>query len=130
MTQPRMAKETSKGSRLEGRVVVVTGAAQGIGAVFALALARAGARVCAADVLPTMDVVEAIKRASGQAIGAQVDVTNPEGLQCMVESTEAAFGPIAVLVNNAALFGTLALKPFWQISLAPSSSLPRTRAIS
>ena len=49
--------------RLEGRVAIVTGGARGIGAAYALALAKEGARVCAADVLDAKPVADAIKKA-------------------------------------------------------------------
>lgn len=103
-------------SRLEGKVVVITGAAQGIGAAYAEGLAAQGAKVVVTDVADTNPVVERINSQGNTAIGCTADVTNNDSLNAMVEYVEAEFGPIEILINNAAVFATLALKPFSQIS--------------
>jgi NAD(P)-dependent dehydrogenase (short-subunit alcohol dehydrogenase family) len=105
-----------RGYGIDGRVAVVTGAAQGIGAVFAQALAREGARVVVADIIDTARCVAAITAAGGAAIGAKVDITSAGDLDAMVARAEAEFGPIGILVNNASLFTKLALKPALQMS--------------
>lgn len=102
--------------RMEGKVAVVTGAAQGIGRTYAEALAKHGARVVATDVQSTDDVVAAIKEAGGDAIGLTTDVTQDESLLEMVATAESRFGPIEILINNAAVFASLTLKPFSKIS--------------
>ena len=102
-------------NRLEGKVVVVTGAAQGIGAAYAEGMASQGARVVVSDVADTSAVVARIKEAGGSAIGCTTDVTDNESLKAMVELAESEFGPIEVLVNNAAIFASLTLKPFTEI---------------
>ena len=101
--------------RMSGKVAVVTGAAQGIGRTYAEALAASGARVVVTDIEETKDAVAAIRAEGGEAIGMTTDVTSDDSLQEMVRETEAAFGPIEVLVNNAAVFAALAMKPFTQI---------------
>lgn len=102
--------------RLDGKVAVVTGAAQGIGAAYAIGLASQGAKVVVADVADTSSVVAEINANGGSAIGCTADVTSNESLNALVEKTEAEFGPIEILVNNAAIFASLELKPFSQIS--------------
>ena len=102
--------------RMSGKVAVVTGAAQGIGRTYAEALAAHGASVVVTDIQDTADAVAAITRNDGEAIGLTVDVTSDESLGEMVTAVESAFGPIEVLVNNAAVFATLELKPFTRIS--------------
>ena len=102
--------------RLIGKVAIVTGAAQGIGASYAKALAKEGASVCVADIDNTEGTVAAINGAGGQALGINVDVSSSASVNQMVEKTVSAFGAAHILVNNAALFGKLALKPFEQIS--------------
>lgn len=102
--------------RMSGKVAVVTGAAQGIGRTYAESLARHGAQVVVTDVQDPNEVVTAITSAGGEAIGLKTDVTSDESLLVMVEETETTFGPIEILVNNAAVFATLELKPFTQIS--------------
>lgn len=102
-------------SRLEGKVAVITGAAQGIGAAFAKGMAAQGARVVIAARSDSTTVVNEIVAAGGQALGCKVDVNDNKSLLAMVEETESHFGPIEILVNNAALFSSLTLKPFMEI---------------
>lgn len=103
-------------SRLQGRVAIVTGAAQGIGAAYAKALAREGAKTVVTDIADPQACVDAINADGYQAIGMNVDVCNNDDLARMVREIEAAFGPIEILVNNAGLFSGLELKPFWEIA--------------
>ncbi len=103
-------------SRLDGKVAVVTGAAQGIGETYARALAAEGASVVVSDIADPSRVVEAITAAGGKAIGKMTDVTDDGALSDLVEAAESAFGPIEILVNNAALFAALRLTPIMQIS--------------
>jgi len=92
---------------LDDKTAVVTGAAQGIGARLAIGLHEQGARVVIADVLDGASTAARISDAGGQALNCHVDVTDDDSLAAMVEATDEAFGGIDVLVNNAALFGTL-----------------------
>ncbi|GAA4335890.1 SDR family oxidoreductase [Pigmentiphaga soli] len=108
----------SNSKRLHGKTAVVTGGAQGIGRVYALALAQAGAGVCVSDVAATDDTVEAIRAAGGQAIGVRCDVTDPDSVETMVAATQQRFGRLDVVVNNAALFAQLKMQPFTRIDPA------------
>lgn len=103
---------------LAGRVAIVTGAAQGIGAQYARALAVAGAKVTVADVQDTQPVAQSIVEAGGQALAVKADVTDPVSVKGMVAATVEHFGKVDILINNAALFGTLSLKPFEQLESA------------
>lgn len=103
-------------ARLDGKVAIVTGAAQGIGAVLATALAHEGAQVVVSDVADTAHTVDAIKGAGGAAIGLRCDVTDNADIKAMVEAAESAFGPVEILVNNAGLFTALRAKPFMQMT--------------
>jgi NAD(P)-dependent dehydrogenase (short-subunit alcohol dehydrogenase family) len=102
-------------ARLNGASTIVTGAAQGIGATYAKALAAEGARVSVCDIDPPDAVVQAIRAAGGDAIGQVCDVIDPKAVAALVQATEQAFGGVQVLVNNAALFGKIARKPFTEI---------------
>ena len=100
--------------RLEGKTAVITGAAQGIGALMAKAMADAGAKVLVTDVQDTGKAVEAVTAAGGTAQGMKVDVTNNEDLGAMVEAANG-MGGLDIMVNNASIFATLTPKPFFEI---------------
>lgn len=95
---------------LENRAALVTGAAGGIGAATARALARAGARVLATDVDETrvLQVAEAIVADGGEAVGRHLDVTHPPEVEAVVKGAVERFGGLDILVNVA---GILDLTP-------------------
>jgi NAD(P)-dependent dehydrogenase (short-subunit alcohol dehydrogenase family) len=101
--------------RLRDRCAIVTGAAQGIGLSYALALAEEGAKVVVADVADTARAVAAVEAAGGHAIGIKCDVSNLAACQQLANAAIARFGQIDVLVNNAALFASIQRKPFDEI---------------
>src|SRR5215469_3109217 len=74
--------------RLSGRAIIVTGAAQGIGAAYARALAAEGARLAVCDVDPPEATVAAIKKAGGEAIGMVCDVTDAAAVGKFVQAAE------------------------------------------
>src|SRR5512139_1740201 len=91
--------------KLADRVVIVTGAAQGIGAACARALAEAGARVVVADVneVGGNAVVKSIAAAGGYALYKQVDVGDRASCAALVEHAVTHFGRLDILVNNAGI---------------------------
>jgi NAD(P)-dependent dehydrogenase (short-subunit alcohol dehydrogenase family) len=101
---------------LEGKVAVVTGSSQGIGAALALALAEAGAKVIVSDIQDASDTARQINDKGGDAVAITADVTNNQSLTELIATAETAFGPVNVLINNAGVFGTLELKPLSQIT--------------
>ncbi len=92
---------------LDGKVVVITGAARGLGRAYAEAMAGEGAAILCCDIRDCDETVAAIEGAGGRATSAIVDVTNMGDCEKMAQAALDAFGKIDVLVNNAALYAGL-----------------------
>jgi NAD(P)-dependent dehydrogenase (short-subunit alcohol dehydrogenase family) len=101
--------------RLTDKVVVVSGGAKGIGRAYALGVAAAGARVVVADIADPKPTVNEIEARGAQALGVACDVSREADTQRLATETLAQFGRIDVLVNNAALYGTLTRRSFMDI---------------
>jgi len=91
--------------KLQDKVAVVTGGAQGIGEAIVRAYAAEGAKVVIADMAMAMDKAEALARALGaKAMALKLDVRDLKDIDAMVAAVTAKFGGIDILVNNAAIF--------------------------
>jgi 3-oxoacyl-[acyl-carrier protein] reductase len=90
---------------LRGRVALVTGAGQKIGAEIARQLARCGAAVAVNDVIPerAVRIAGEIEAAGGRAVAAVGDVTRESEVARFVAAAQSALGPVDILVNNAGL---------------------------
>jgi NAD(P)-dependent dehydrogenase (short-subunit alcohol dehydrogenase family) len=95
--------------RFENKVVVVTGAAQGIGEAYAKALGAEGASVVVADVNTESGerVAKEIEAAGGRAIFVHTDVSSAESATAMAARAVEELGGIDLLVNNAAIYGDM-----------------------
>ncbi len=95
---------------LSGRVVAITGAAQGIGACTARAFAQQGAKVAALDIDEggAAEVARQITASGGKAIVVAVDVTDEKSVQAAIARTAAELGGLDVLVTSAGGYGRLA----------------------
>jgi NAD(P)-dependent dehydrogenase (short-subunit alcohol dehydrogenase family) len=129
---------------LNAKRVIVTGAAGGLGRAFCERLAAAGAHVFAADIndVGAAQTAKNITTAGGFCVSGKVDVSNHESCAALIWLAEEKLGGLEVLVNNAALYGTLSRAPFedlkedewdrvfsvnvkgvWQMTRAASGSL-------
>ena len=99
--------------QLEGKVAVVTGAAQGIGRAIADGLAGEGARMVVADLRGAEEAAAAYR----DGVGLTVDVADEAQVARLVDETVDRCGGIDVLVNNAGLYASLAMRPFTEIPL-------------
>jgi NAD(P)-dependent dehydrogenase (short-subunit alcohol dehydrogenase family) len=102
--------------RLNGRAIIVTGAAQGIGATYAKGLAAEGAMLTICDLHEPTAVAAEIRTSGGTVVSLAADVTSPAAVAAMVEATIGAYGGVHGLVNNAAMFGSLKQQHFTEIA--------------
>ncbi len=108
--------------KLDGKVAVVTGASRGIGKAISTLFAAEGARVvCAARTLgegehklggSINETVSEIRKSGGEAIGVQTDVSSESSCENLVNTARKEFGPVEVLVNNAALNYYIPIKDY------------------
>jgi NAD(P)-dependent dehydrogenase (short-subunit alcohol dehydrogenase family) len=98
---------------LEGKVALVTGAAKGIGKAIADGLAADGARIVVAD----LQGAERAAEAYPGGVGLTVDVAEEAEVERMTAETVERCGGLDVLVNNAGLYASLAMRPFTEIPL-------------
>jgi NAD(P)-dependent dehydrogenase (short-subunit alcohol dehydrogenase family) len=108
-----MTATINKNGVLAGKVAVVTGASRGIGEAIAIRYAQEGAKVVVSartveegdHILPGSinSVVKRIKAAGGEALAVKCDLSSKEERENLIKETEAAYGPVDILVNNAAI---------------------------
>jgi len=98
---------------LDGKVAVVTGAAQGIGNAIAKGLAAAGARIVVADLSRAEEAAEEFE----DGVGLAVDVADEAQVERMVQEVIERCGSIDILVNNAGLYASLQMRPFTEIPI-------------
>jgi NAD(P)-dependent dehydrogenase (short-subunit alcohol dehydrogenase family) len=98
---------------MDGKVAIVTGAAQGIGRAIAEGLAAAGARIVVADLHGAEEAASEFKG----GIGITADVASEADVQRLVDEVVAQCGTVDILVNNAGLYASLEMRPFEQIPL-------------
>ncbi|MBV8051570.1 MAG: SDR family NAD(P)-dependent oxidoreductase, partial [Acidobacteriaceae bacterium] len=92
---------------LQGKVIVITGAARGIGQEYARSFAAAGARIVATDISDCSATWDLIKNAGGEALTVKLNVGDAVSALSMAQAAQQAYGRIDGLVNNAALYATV-----------------------
>jgi NAD(P)-dependent dehydrogenase (short-subunit alcohol dehydrogenase family)/putative sterol carrier protein/acyl dehydratase len=109
------AREKLGGVRYDDRVAIVTGAGAGLGRVYAIELAKRGAKVVVNDLggapdgsgkgsqSPADKVVDEIKALGGDAVASYDSVATPEGGQAIVDTAVKTFGKLDILINNAGI---------------------------
>ncbi|MBL8665625.1 MAG: SDR family NAD(P)-dependent oxidoreductase, partial [Candidatus Odyssella sp.] len=102
---------------LKGRVAIVTGGGQALGRAYAHHLAAQGAVPVIAEFNEAAGarVAKEIADGGGAALFVPTDVASPGAVAAMAETVLARFGRIDILVNNAALFSKITMKPFWEL---------------
>src|SRR5690625_7105659 len=88
--------------RLEGKVAIITGAAQGMGATHARRFVKEGAKVVLTDILQDKGI-ELAKELGENALFIKHDVTSADEWTEVVAKTKEAFGPVIILLNNAGI---------------------------
>ena len=104
-------------ARLKDKVAIITGAAQGIGAEYAREMAKEGAKIVIADIDNGEKLENEIINNGGNAINITTDVSREDSVEKTVRLTVKEYGRVDILVNNAAIFGTLKPKPFLDITV-------------
>lgn len=105
-------------SLLAGQVAIVTGGGGGLGRAFALALAESGARVAVADLdwAGASTCVADIVARGGEGLALAVDVADASSVERMARSVAERWSRIDMLINNAAIYGSIVRKPFFEIT--------------
>jgi NAD(P)-dependent dehydrogenase (short-subunit alcohol dehydrogenase family) len=98
---------------LEGKVAVVTGAAQGIGRAIAEGLAAEGARIVVVDLRQADEAAAAFP----DGVGITADVSSDDDVARMAAEAAERCGGVDILVNNAGIYASLAMRPFTEIPL-------------
>jgi NAD(P)-dependent dehydrogenase (short-subunit alcohol dehydrogenase family) len=105
------------GGALDGKIVIVTGGARGLGRAYALGVVASGGSVVVADMLDGSPVTEDIAAAGGEAISVVTDVSDQDSTEAMAAAAVDRFGRIDVLINNAAMFSETTRGAFTDISI-------------
>jgi NAD(P)-dependent dehydrogenase (short-subunit alcohol dehydrogenase family) len=101
---------------LEGKTIIVTGGATGIGQAFALTSAAHGAKVMVADMNSADETLDLIRSNGGEAEYVKTDVSDEASAKAMAKATQDWSGRVDGLINNAAYFREVKLTPFEEIS--------------
>lgn len=102
--------------KLKNKVAIITGAARGIGAAFAVGFGKEGAKIVVGDVLDGKETVGAVEKSGSKALFVKTDVSKQDQCDALAKAAIDRFGSIDILVNNAGLFANIILRPFTEIT--------------
>jgi len=102
--------------RLKDKIAIITGASQGIGAAFAAGFEKEGAKIVIADISDGAKTVKKVADAGSEALFVKTDVSKEPECMAMAKAAYDKFGSIDILINNAAVFANIVLKPFTELS--------------
>ncbi len=117
--------------RLKDKVAIITGAGdiEGIGAAIAVGFAKEGAKLVIADILDGKEVVDVVEEAGSEAIFMKTDVTKQDDCDAMAKAALDRFGKIDVLINNAAIYRDIVMKPFTEYTTEEWTRIMAVNAI-
>ena len=100
--------------RLQNKVAIITGAARGIGAAFAVGFAKEGAKIVIGDIRDGAKTVAAVEEAGSEAMYVKTDVIYQEQCNALAKAAIDRFGAIDILVNDAGKL--VQIKPFMEVT--------------
>jgi NAD(P)-dependent dehydrogenase (short-subunit alcohol dehydrogenase family) len=100
--------------RLKNKVAIITGAARGIGAAFAVGFAKEGAKIVVGDIRDGQKTVDVVQKAGSDALYVKTDVTQQDQCNALAKAAVDRFGAIDILINNAGILVTI--KPFMEVT--------------
>jgi len=100
--------------RLQNKVAIITGAARGIGAAFAVGFGKEGAKVVIGDIRDGENTVAAVEKAGSKALYVKTDVTKQDQCNALAKAAADQFGSIDILVNDAGVLVTI--KPLMEVT--------------
>jgi NAD(P)-dependent dehydrogenase (short-subunit alcohol dehydrogenase family) len=113
--------------RLKDKVAIITGAARGIGAAFAIGFAKEGAKVVIGDIRDGGNTLNTIEKAGGQAIYVKTDVRKQDQCNALAKAAVDQFGGIDILINDAGILVTI--KPFFEVTSEEFMDVLATNAL-
>ncbi len=113
--------------RLKDKVAIITGAARGLGAAFAVGFGKEGAKIVIGDIRDGRKTVDAVERAGSEAIYVKMDVTRQDQCDRLAKAAVDRFGSIDILLNNAGVLVTI--KPFAEVTTEEFMQVMATNAL-
>ena len=103
--------------RLEDKVIIVTGAAGGLGRQYAIRFAKEGAKLTVADIQDTTQTAELCRAEGADVLALRVDVSSEDEMQDMAKQTHEKYGRIDGLLNNAGMMRGLEVKSILDVDM-------------